>query len=77
MKKLVVTIHTFERWKVDKDLAMNATMWLTYDKMTTNHECVDVYLSVCGAQGSQCTSSSLSASEDGPCGSGAYTFDLD
>ena len=42
MKKLVVTIHTFERWKVDKDLAMNTTMCLTYDKMTTNHECVDV-----------------------------------
>ena len=40
--KLVVTIHTFERWKVDKDLAMNTTMCLTYDKMTTNHECVDV-----------------------------------
>ena len=39
MKKLVVTIHTFERWKVDKDLAMNTTMC---DKMTTNHECVDV-----------------------------------
>ena len=42
VKKLVVTIHTFERCKVDKDLAMNTTMWLTNDKMTTNHECVDV-----------------------------------
>ena len=27
--------------EVDNDKAMNSSMWLTYDKMTTNHECVD------------------------------------
>ena len=40
-KKREVTVNTVERWKVDNDKAMNSSMWLTYDKMTTNHECVD------------------------------------
>ena len=43
-KKHAVTVHTFERWKVDNDKAMNSSMWLTYDKMTTNHEWVIPYI---------------------------------
>ena len=41
-KKHVVTVHAaVERWKADSDKAMNTSMWLTYDIMTTNCECVD------------------------------------
>ena len=43
VKKRAVTVYTctVDRWKADNDKAMNTSMWLTYDKMTTNRECVD------------------------------------
>ena len=34
-------VHAVERWKADSNKAMNTSMWLTYEKMTTNRECVD------------------------------------